>query len=377
MQQNYQSYESLQNTNNSLDINPYIKYHRPKTMNTNEQSSEKKSFNGTSISSNTKTKENDSYNNFISRIKLNYNLQHPRQRIQTIILHSNLDKSLNMSNTSIQDLKSNDISSNNDDNLNTGFILDNSGSYINNHNRRRTINHLNRVYDERLQKGEEAISADAMGEHGTVAMTATVTALDEFLFACLDAFHAHYPKIRFRISSVSSNASIDKLRSGAVDVAFITSPYQSYSDITTQTLMNFPNVVIAGKGMTALKEGTHTLEELSDYEFVSLPQSMQLRQYEQHVFREASLSPNTVAEVDSASTVIPMVSHNLGLGIVPYSLAKNAIEAGEVFVVKLAKPLPLRQVVMAIRSEERLTSAALLFTKFAARLAKDREAKAH
>ena len=155
MQQNYQSYESLQNTNNSLDINPYIKYHRPKTMNTNEQSSEKKSFNGTSISSNTKTKENDSYNNFISRIKLNYNLQHPRQRIQTIILHSNLDKSLNMSNTSIQDLKSNDISSNNDDNLNTGFILDNSGSYINNHNRRRTINHLNRVYDERLQKGEE------------------------------------------------------------------------------------------------------------------------------------------------------------------------------------------------------------------------------
>ena len=155
MQQNYQSYESLQNTNNSLDINPYIKNHRPKTMNTNEQSSEKKSFNGTSISSNTKTKENDSYNNFISRIKLNYNLQHPRQRIQTIILHSNLDKSLNMSNTSIQDLKSNDISSNNDDNLNTGFILDNSGSYINNHNRRRTINHLNRVYDERLQKGEE------------------------------------------------------------------------------------------------------------------------------------------------------------------------------------------------------------------------------
>ena len=57
--------------------------------------------------------------------------------------------------------------------------------------------------------------------------------------------------------------------------------------------------------------------------------------------------------------------------------AEQYLEAGEVFVVKLAKPLPLRQVVMAIRSEERLTSAALLFTKFAARLAKDREAKAH
>lgn len=155
MQQNYQSYESLQKSNNSLDIDPTIKIHRPKTVNTNEQSSENRSFNRTSISSKNKSKENDSYNNFISRIKLNYNLLHPRQRIQTIILHSNLDKSMNMSDASINDLKNNDLSSNNDDNLNTGFILDNSGSDFNNPNRRRTINHLNRVYDERLEKGEE------------------------------------------------------------------------------------------------------------------------------------------------------------------------------------------------------------------------------
>ena len=155
MQQNYQSYESLQNSNNSLDIDSTIKIHRPKTVKTNEQSSENRSFNRTSISSKNKSKENDSYNNFISRIKLNYNLLHPRQRIQTIILHSNLDKSMNMSDASINDLKNNELSSNNDDNLNTGFILDNSGSDFNNPNRRRTINHLNRVYDERLEKGEE------------------------------------------------------------------------------------------------------------------------------------------------------------------------------------------------------------------------------
>ena len=155
MQQNYQSYESLQNSNNSLDIDSTIKIHRPKTVKTNEQSSENRSFNRTSISSKNKSKENDSYNNFISRIKLNYNLLHPRQRIQTIILHSNLDKSMNMSDASINDLKNNELSSNNDDNLNTGFILDNSGSDFNNPNRRRTINHLNIVYDERLEKGEE------------------------------------------------------------------------------------------------------------------------------------------------------------------------------------------------------------------------------
>ena len=150
-----QSEGSFPNTNDSLDIETTNNFHRPKTVHANEHSIEKYSFSGTSISSNNKTKENDSYKNFISRIKLNYNLMHPKQRIQKIILHSNLDKSMNMSDTSVNDIKNDDINDNKYDNLNTEFFLENSGAYINNPYRRRTINFLNRVHNERLEKGEE------------------------------------------------------------------------------------------------------------------------------------------------------------------------------------------------------------------------------
>ena len=158
MQNNFLKENILSNQNNYLDIDRTNDIYRPKTVNTNEQSGEKFSFSGTSNGSNNKNKENDSYNNFISRIKLNYNLLHPKQRIQTIILHSSSvsDKSMYMNDTSINDINYNELSDNMNDNLNTGFILDNSGKFPNyNHHKRRTINNFNRINDERLQKGEE------------------------------------------------------------------------------------------------------------------------------------------------------------------------------------------------------------------------------
>ena len=158
MQNNFLKENILSNQNNYLDIDRTNDIHRPKTINTNDQSGEKVSFSGISIGSNNKNKENDSYNNFISRIKLNYNLLHPKQRIQTIILHSSSvsDKSMYMNDTSINDINYNELSDNMNDNLNTGFILDNSGKFPNyNHHKRRTINNFNRINDERLQKGEE------------------------------------------------------------------------------------------------------------------------------------------------------------------------------------------------------------------------------
>ena len=158
MQNNFLKENILSNQNNYLDIDRTNDIHRPKIVNTNDQSREKVSFSGISIGSNNKNKENDSYNNFISRIKLNYNLLHPKQRIQTIILHSSSvsDKSMYMNDTSINDINYNELSDNMNDNLNTGFILDNSGKFPNyNHHKRRTINNFNRINDERLQKGEE------------------------------------------------------------------------------------------------------------------------------------------------------------------------------------------------------------------------------
>ena len=150
-----QDEESQSNHTNSLDMDKTNKTDIPKNINIIEQTIGKNSYTGTNMNSHYKQK--NSYNNLVNKIKLNYNLFHPKQRIQTIILHSNLDKSVNISDSSINDyLKYNDLSGINNDNLNTGFVLDNSIHHTtNNNNNRNTMNALNRAQMEQLVKGQE------------------------------------------------------------------------------------------------------------------------------------------------------------------------------------------------------------------------------
>ena len=181
---NFTSY----NTDNTKYNNIFIKNRKNQEPNKdktkNEFENEIKSNSGTSISSN-----NEVYNNFVSKIKLDYNLKNPQGRTQTIILHTSLDKSIssdinnslnesennnieqndNIYNNQNQDLNPNNINSNpigsNYSQLNNGFMLDTSSQYSDNfntktnnngnnfepnnmkNNKRNTVNYVNSLYE--------------------------------------------------------------------------------------------------------------------------------------------------------------------------------------------------------------------------------------
>ena len=151
-----------------------------------------------SITSNSSNK--DGYSNFISKLKLNYHLKYPQNRTQTIILHTSLDKSYSDLNDSLNQneinndqklddlLKNPELNNTNnytgnelDQELNNGFLLDNSvlNNQNNNNIKRKAINYLNELYEEEkrqktnnkksLDKNEESIlSEKAQKENLTI-----------------------------------------------------------------------------------------------------------------------------------------------------------------------------------------------------------------
>ena len=176
--QNYLN-EPISEKNNNINGNLHL--HNKKMDN------EIQSNSGTSFSSN-----KDPYNNMISKIKLKYNLNYPQGRTQTIILRTSLDKSLNsINNDSILENNNNNIfgdghteekepSLNTDNNNNTiftggvqnqinkGFMLDNSfqnsnkKNTLNNNNdinnsfndqniKRDALNYLNKLYEGKIE----------------------------------------------------------------------------------------------------------------------------------------------------------------------------------------------------------------------------------
>ena len=141
-----------------------------------DDENELKSNSGTSISSN-----QDIYNNFVSKIKLNYNLMNPQGRTQTIILHTSLDKSLSSDiNNSLNDIENNnielynnnykgpinsEINSNyigkNTGQINNDFMLDNLSNFTKNNNendsnkKRSNINYINKIYKEEINQDKD------------------------------------------------------------------------------------------------------------------------------------------------------------------------------------------------------------------------------
>ncbi len=224
------------------------------------------------------------------------------------------------------------------------------------------FNYVNIAHSQ-LLKGEDEVSKSISTETGTIYIGATVTALHGFLFDFLDKFHSVHPNIKFKINSGSSNGTIEKLKNGIVDLAFVSTPCNPSKTLNTLKIKAFDDILIAGKNFENLKDKLFKLSDLKDYPFVSLRHSMQLRQFLDDIFTEHGLSVTPDIEADGADLIVPMISHNFGLGFVPRPMAEDAIARGEVFRINLETPPPERHICMITDPHHPHTNASRLLIK--------------
>ena len=220
-----------------------------------------------------------------------------------------------------------------------------------------------RIAHSQILKGEDELSHSISAENGTIYIGTTVTALHGFLFGILDDFHLKHPNVKFKINTGSNNGIIEKLKTGILDIAFVSTPCNTAKPLKTVNVREFNDILIAGNNFEELKNKTLTLSDTGNYPFVCLRHSMQLRQFLDDVFAENGLTLSPDIEADSADLLVPMISHNFGLGFVPQDMAEEAIKRGEVFRVALAKELPPRNICMVTDPHHPQTNASREFAK--------------
>ena len=196
-----------------------------------------------------------------------------------------------------------------------------------------------------LEKGEAEIRKNTSASEGRIVIGATVTALDEFLFKFLDEFHRNNPLIKYRVLTQTTNMTIDKLRSGVIDVALVTSPFTIYSDVEYTKISAFENVLVGGKRFAHLvEEGPIDIVDLKKYPFVAMASHTQLREYVNETFLNYNVAVTPTIEVDAADVLVPFVEKNLGLSIIPRSLVRNGEDKKDLFIIPTKQPLPVRYV---------------------------------
>lgn len=215
-------------------------------------------------------------------------------------------------------------------------------------------------------KGENDLSNLISLENGTIYISATETALHCYLFQAMEEFNSLYPNVRFKILNNSTTESVNAVKEGKVDLAFVSANLQVAKPLRMKILRKYRDILIAGMRFEELKAGKEelSLKELVSYPWISLTAETITRRFLNEYFEKNGLTFAPDMELATTDMILPAVKHNLGLGFIPAEFADAELKSGQVFEIKVKEKLPERNIVLIYDMEYPQSIAAKEFQKF-------------
>lgn len=215
-------------------------------------------------------------------------------------------------------------------------------------------------------KGENDLSNLISLENGTIYISATETALHCYLFQAMEEFNSLYPNVRFKILNNSTTESVNAVKEGKVDLAFVSANLQVAKPLRMKILRKYRDILIAGMRFEELKVGKEelSLKELVSYPWISLTAETITRRFLNEYFEKNGLTFAPDMELATTDMILPAVRHNLGLGFIPAEFADAELKSGQVFEIKVKEKLPERNIILIYDMEYPQSIAAKEFQKF-------------
>lgn len=215
-------------------------------------------------------------------------------------------------------------------------------------------------------KGENDLSNLISLENGTIYISATETALHCYLFQAMEEFNSLYPNVRFKILNNSTTESVNAVKEGKVDLAFVSANLQVAKPLRMKILRKYRDILIAGMRFEELKAGKEelSLKELVSYPWISLTAETITRRFLNEYFEKNGLTFAPDMELATTDMILPAVRHNLGLGFIPAEFADAKLKSGQVFEIKVKEKLPERNIILIYDMEYPQSIAAKEFQKF-------------
>jgi len=210
-----------------------------------------------------------------------------------------------------------------------------------------------------LATGEDKLTQAQQLLLGTLVIGASDTVTSFFLTQYLDAFHRLHPGIRLKIVSGRSAKVLSMLRSGAVDIAFASSP--SDNNLETWPCFKTHSVFVAGSSYNCDFDHVHTREEIASFPLILLERKASSRVFLEQEFLKSGVSLNPEIELSSRSLLVSLASIGLGVAGVTLEFVQKELEAGDIHLLKTDFEIPSRSVDMCTLRDVTPTAAAAAF----------------
>ena len=214
---------------------------------------------------------------------------------------------------------------------------------------------------EQIMEAEQELLKQEELEFGSISIGVTESALNIFLLKKLELFHRKYPNIHLRISNHSTPQAIRALDQGLVDFSIVVTPTIIPSYLKQTSLLDFKDILVGGIQYASLGQSIHSLNEIIQYPMIMLGKDTMTYAFFSQFYFNHKLELSSEFEVATMDQVLPLVQHNLGLGYLPYSYAKEYIEKKEIVSIPLKETIPMRKVVLIEDKRKPLSIASKAF----------------
>ena len=210
-----------------------------------------------------------------------------------------------------------------------------------------------------LATGEDKLSQAQQLLLGTLTIGASDTVTGQFLTPYLDAFHHQHPGIRLKIVSGRSAKVLSMLRSGAVDIAFASSPKDSALDAWPCFATH--SVFVAGSQYPCDFDHAHTRQEIADFPLILLERKASSRVFLEQEFLKSGVTLTPEIELSSRQLLVSLARIGLGVAGVTLEFVQDALDAGDIRLLKTDFTIPARSVDMCTLRDVAPTAAATAF----------------
>ncbi|HCL21790.1 MAG TPA: LysR family transcriptional regulator, partial [Oscillibacter sp.] len=197
----------------------------------------------------------------------------------------------------------------------------------------------------------------------TIGASDTVTG--QFLTPYLDEFHHQHPGIRLKIVSGRSAKVVSMLRSGAVDIAFASSPKDS--TLETWPCFTTHSVFVAGKNYHCDFDKIYTRQEMAEFPLILLERKASSRVFLEQEFLKAGVTLTPEIELSSRQLLVTLAGIGLGVAGVTLEFVRKDLESGDIRLLKTDFTIPERSVDMCTLKEVPPTAAATAFMEMVRR----------
>ena len=210
-----------------------------------------------------------------------------------------------------------------------------------------------------LATGEDKLSQAQQLLLGTLTIGASDTVTSFFLTPYLETFHHQHPGIRLKIVSGRSAKVLSMLKSGAVDIAFASSP--SDSSLATWSCFATHAIFVAGSGYGCDFDHVYTRQEIADFPLILLERKASSRVFLEQYFLQSGITLTPEIELSSRSLLVSLAKIGLGVAGVTREFVQDALDSGEIRQLRTDFNIPARSVDMCTLREVSPTAAASAF----------------